>query len=734
MPIRLTRVGLRPPRRGGVRRGRPAVAGVLAAVLLLLQLLAPALGPRLGPALVPAAWAATPDLTLVGAARYTADPENRRVIVSIDLAATNNKADTVIRRYFFDGAYLAVHPGISSLRVSADDGEPSVSVSRRTSSYWMLQIDFGKRLYSGQTTKLRVSFVMKDEGGSPDRPVRVSSTLVAFPVWAYASASTPGSTVTVVIPPGYSVRVEQGSLNGPTPASDGRLVLRSGRLDNPLTFSAYVVADRPPEYGSVPLSTRIGGSPVEIELEPWSDDPAWADRVGGVFTKGLPALGDAIALPYPYRQPLVVREAPSRALGGYAGLFDATAGRVEVAYDASEYVALHEAAHTWFNSSLLADRWANEGFASFYAMGLATELGVTGLPTDTVEDAADGRVPLNAWGAVGSESDAVERYGYAASLELAEQIGDRAGAEGLQRTWQAAAADQSAYGETVGRAVPPVDEPVDWRRLLDLLETSTGVAYDDLWWEWVVRPAEAGLLEERAAAREDLGRTVAMAGDWTLPLPIVDAMDAWQFDTARDLMDQAREVIDDRARLEARSEAVGTTLPGTLEAAFEGDAGPATAAAEADALAAALVYLEQATVAEAAEGAADAPDLQVRVGLMGEEPEADLAAARRAFAAGDLESAADLAASAQLTWEAAASVGWQRILGALGVGLAIATVLALLVLAIRSRRQRRRALAAAGAGYATLAANPEARGGPRGDDAPGATSGTDAGGGSEDRA
>ncbi len=726
--------GLRPSVQPGraARRGR-WLAPPIAALLLLVQLLVPAVGPAPAQVLVPAASAASPDLALVGAARYTADPERSRVIVSIDLTATNNKADTVIRRYFFEGAYLAVHPDISSLRASAEDAEPSVTVSSRTSSYWMLEIDFGKRLYSGETTKLRVSFVMKDEGGSPDRAVRVGATLVAFPVWAYASDSTPGSTVTVVFPPGYSVRAEQGTLEGPTPASDGRLVLRSGRLSNPLSFSAYVVGDRPPEYGSISLSTTVDGDPVGIELQPWSDDPAWAERVGGIFAGGLPALAEAIDLPYPYREPLVVREAPSRALGGYAGLFDATAARVEVAYDASEYVALHEAAHTWFNSTLLADRWANEGFASFYALQLADDLDVSGLPTDTTEDAADGRQPLNAWGPVGTESDAVERYGYAASLDLAEQIGERAGDDGLRETWQAAAADASGYSEVVGRTVPPVDEPVDWRRFLDLLEASTGSAFDDLWRDWVVRSDESGLLDERAVAREDLARTVAVAGDWTLPLPIVDAMDAWQFDTAQDLMGQARSVITARAELAARADAAGTALPGSLEDAFESDAGPVAAAAVADALDEALVYLEGATVAEAADGAPDAPDLQIQVGLLGEGPAADLAAARSAFAAGDLEEAVTLAARARDTWERAASVGWRRILAALGVALAAVTLLVLLVLAIRGRRQRRRGIAAAGAGYATLAANPEARPVPQSDSTQSALPVADPGGG-EDRA
>ena len=59
--------------------------------------------------------------------------------------------------------------------------------------------------------------------------------------------------------------------------------------------------------------------------------------------------------------------AVSRAGDGYAGLFDPAENRIEVAYWADHQLVIHEAAHGWFNGALLADRWANEGFASLYA-------------------------------------------------------------------------------------------------------------------------------------------------------------------------------------------------------------------------------------------------------------------------------------------------------------------------------------------------------------------------------
>ena len=72
-------------------------------------------------------------------------------------------------------------------------------------------------------------------------------------------------------------------------------------------------------------------------------------------------------MPWPVDGPLVVEESLSRGTDGYAGLFDPAAPRIEVSYAASDAIILHELAHAWFNGGLVADRWAAEAFASYYA-------------------------------------------------------------------------------------------------------------------------------------------------------------------------------------------------------------------------------------------------------------------------------------------------------------------------------------------------------------------------------
>ena len=46
--------------------------------------------------------AATPDLTIVGDARYDVQPDQHRVRVTVDLTLTNHLTDTKTKRYYFD--------------------------------------------------------------------------------------------------------------------------------------------------------------------------------------------------------------------------------------------------------------------------------------------------------------------------------------------------------------------------------------------------------------------------------------------------------------------------------------------------------------------------------------------------------------------------------------------------------------------------------------------------------
>ena len=130
-----------------------------------------------------------------------------------------------------------------------------------------------------------------------------------------------------------------------------------------------------------------------------------------------------------------------RTTGGFAGLFDPADRRIEIAYTASDGVVLHELAHAWFNGRLVADRWAAEGFASYYAELAADELGDRAGRAGAARRTRRRRDPAQRLGPERQrERRPSETYAYAASLSSREAIAKRAGPDGLRAVWSMAEA------------------------------------------------------------------------------------------------------------------------------------------------------------------------------------------------------------------------------------------------------------------------------------------------------
>jgi hypothetical protein len=657
-------------------RRRGSIVLLVAAVL--------GLGLGIGPLSAGPALAASPELTLVTDARYVVDPDDGRVRVTVDIRATNHKRDTTTRRYYFDQAHLAVLPGTTAFAISAQGATPTVRVTERADDHTMLLIGFGTRVFSGRSLDLRLSFDLPDPGGPAARDVRIGQALAQFPVWAFGSDGTPGSRVEVVLPADYRVHFASGSIPGPT-TSEGTAVYRTGPLPTATGFFAFVLADREGAYVDRSVEIPVGDVEAEVEVRAWADDPAFGDRIVDLFEAGLPRLGAAIGLAYPRSEPLVVEESVSRSLGGYAGLFDPAAGGISIDYAAPPFVVLHEAAHVWFNGTLLADRWANEAFASHYAGRVAAELELPGHPDGLTPELEADRIPLNAWGQASDAEVAAEAYAYAASLELADRVAERAGDDGLAQVWAAAAGRWSAYQPVTGSGPRErVDGPPDWRGLLDLLEETTGRRFDDLWRSWVIRDSDRPILDQRALVRGRYEDVLAQAVDWELPAIVRQAMTAWRFDAAAGQLAQAERILDQRDRIVARSAALGLTPPDTLEELFEGSAGLRAAGLEADAE---LSTIDAYLAAVGSRLLAPGPIEQL--GLLGTEPDLDLAAARLAFADGQLAIAVAAADEARSAWGAADEVGARRFV-TIGLGLLIAAaVIVFLVAGVRGHRVRR---------------------------------------------
>ena len=671
------------------RRMRRAGGNVLVGLLVLL-VAGPLAGTALPIPLAPVASAATPDLTLVTAATYQVQPLQARVHVVLAVTVGSHKPDTQTSSYYFDHAILVVQAGAASPNITGLKGA-AVTIAGHDAKSTTLRIGFGRRLYGGTSASFTLTFELPDPKGAAGSLIHVGASLVTFPVWSFGTASTPGSSVTVDFPAGYVVTVEAGSFPITGTSPEGGTELATGALSAPLSFYAYVSGEQPPQYVETPAAVPTTDGPILLTMRAWSDDRTWTGRVQGVFAKALPLLRADFGFAWPHSDPVVIQESISRTSSGHAGQYDPSGQLIEVAYWAGDLAIIHEAAHGWLNARVLADRWAVEGFAAWYAGRTLTQLGgKTPAAALTTAQAAAG-FPLNAWPAAGAADAASETYGFTASAVLAATIAARAGDTALRQVWLKAADRVGAYQPPAVTGGPsPVPETVDgapdWRGLLDLLEEATGQSFTDLWQTWVVRPNEAQLLTARTASRASYQQTLAAASGWALPRSIRDALRSWQFTTANTLMAEARAVLTRRADLERLAAANGLTLPPTVRTLFE-TGSLAGAAAEADRERAAIL-----AIATAAASRTSQSDALSTIGMIGNQPEVDLAAARASLASGHLDVALSSSDRAYRAWSGAWAEGRRRLVFLLAV-LATLAVLgpAIWVRTGRPIRLRRRA-------------------------------------------
>jgi hypothetical protein len=628
----------------------------------------------------PSVSAAQTDLTFISSSTWSADPASGRVHVLASITATSRTTDADGRRYYYDRLQLTLPQGATGFSATSAGQPLAIAVLSAPPSGVVLAVSLGQRLYSGESGSLDLTFDLVDSGGSTDRDLRFGRNLVSFPVSAFGSPGAPGSSVTVVFPSSFTVQEEFGGLTRAASGS-GEIVFTSGAIEDSTALNAWFTAVKPvPATDFSVRSITIG--PLHVALRYWADDPGWADQVERVLRSGYPVLRDLIGLGDPVGTTLAVEEASTQELGGFSGDYDQTTGQVHISYFADPFVIVHEAAHMWFNSDLSSDRWVNEGFASYYAQQTIDKLGWIGHPpvlTDRLRKAA---VPFNDWTAVGQPNSATDGYLYGASLDVARQIAEVAGQDNLRTVWVAARSGQAAYQPTSG----PHDEFLghggsDWRRLLDLLEQTTGRSFVPIWRGWVVNSSQAALLSQRSATIDAYAEVQTAAGSWSLPPDVRRSLDNWEFDQATALIAQTRVIVNQREQIAAEAALEGIGPPPTLESAFE-TAGTITASSEATSELAVLNEL-----ASARQASIQGDGVARSVGLIGTDPEANLEAARAAFSNGDLAKALSLAAAARSSWEGASASGQIRVVGAICV---LAGVVMLLLLFVWTRGWRSR--------------------------------------------
>ena len=153
---------------------------------------------------------------VVAQTRYEAQPENRRVHVTIDAVATSYTPNPEDGLAYYPSATFAVQAGATNVAASSGGQPLGVALDASDPDFVGITVTFAEGVYFEESYPYRVTFDLPDPGGAPDRNLRISSTIVAFPIWAFGSVGEPGGSVTVTLPGGFRP-VVQGD--------------RAGRLD-----------------------------------------------------------------------------------------------------------------------------------------------------------------------------------------------------------------------------------------------------------------------------------------------------------------------------------------------------------------------------------------------------------------------------------------------------------------------------------------------------------------------
>jgi hypothetical protein len=644
-------------------RGRQALAGVT------LMLLASTL------ALPQASVAAGNEYRMETKATYLVQPAKRMIAVSVKVTFTNTTPDPAGKFSVFESVPLALQDGARSAAARDGKGELKVELARdQRNDVNIAAVSLRAPLRFNKSTTFTLTYSLPD-GGVPSLRIRPSA--IVFPAWSFGTKGD----VRIDLPSAYEVLAAGDHLTAST--SGDTTVLQSGTIATPASWLAQVTATQPSAYVTLSRSVTLKGGSADLQVRSWQDDPEWGDRTLELLAGALPRLEAAIGVPYPHVGPLVVTESAAVAPAGIGEPAGESDQELQVIFDEPAFTALHELAHVWIGSGLAADRWIREGLASYYAEKIAAELKVK-LPYDPATQLTRLKAdafPLAGWAL--DEPPERDRYGYAASWALIDEIAGSAGAEAISLVLQRTATGVDSYQPVTGGTT--LGEPghaaiaLDSRRFLDQLERVSPKPISPLFVARVLTAADVALLPKRTEAHTAFGRLVAAAGDWGTPAPIRQRLSDWDFDGALPMIAAATGWLKERDALVARVEATGLTAPQRLKDRYVESGGGAASKAELEAEGAvASAYV-------AALGRANRQrSLVERIGLAaGPEPSARLAAANALFASGDLAAAADATAEAQRALDGAGTAGWLRLASVI---VALAAIVGLLVaLTSRSR-------------------------------------------------
>lgn len=614
------------------------------------------------------------------------------VVVESTVTITNTTTDrvdgnTVYYSYYADFV-TPVPIGATGLSISSGGSELAVTFEPMGDDpdFQFANATLPSQLRSGQTTTIELSFQLPAGDLRGDGLFVSNPAFHGFPMW---SNSDPGTGSLELRAPMEASLSEFGDELKIVGIDDDQRVWQPTNFEDPQNWYTYVtVQDR---AARVQSSLSVAGQ--EILLRAFPGDSEWIDFATVTIDEGLPALETVIGIPVPEQQTLEVVESIDPYLLGFAGWYNLGDTSIEVGNELDDSVMLHELSHAWFNDDLFASRWIAEGLAEEFT---AQAQGVIGWEPNPLPDAPSMTdpvaQPLNGWEAPprldleDDESEIRDRWGYAASWYVMNDLVSLVGLETMQEVIQAAADDEISY---VDGEPETWTTTRGWEQFLDLVvERSddpavTGPAVTAVFNEFVLEANDVDQLEERAAARGEYADFAAAELGWDIPATVRRPMSDWRFDDAMAAIEAAEVVQARQIEVAAAAEAAGLSLSDTPELLYE--------TSENDLAGASIILDRQesgiAAVMQLREHAGSEKSFTARWGIGDTDLDSFVTDAETALAEDRFD---DLEAAQAEFDEAVAdaeSRGRKRLL-VLG-GLVIAAVLLILVLLALRRRHRK---------------------------------------------
>ncbi len=300
----------------------------------------------------------------------------------------------------------------------------------------------------------------------------------------------------------------------------------------------------------------IGPADREIELQAWAQLGSWLPIAKSTAPPVLRDLHAFLGYDIPGEGPVIVRMAPTRELGGYAGSHS-TPGVVQL--DEFPTDPTHQLAHAWFGTDNFQNVWLREGMAEWTATAMRGEACAPATENPLELELADAT-----WLVVQPQSpdDIEERI--AAQEAAACGIVSAVAARMPQNRWRDVIGSM-LLGETkyIGSAGPEIGSStgVDWREWLDavdergLVPAAANPAYaanlDDLDFAQdlldsfgIAEVLPGGLTELplRSEARADYHAFLNEIAPLGAPWAVRQDMDDWEFRTAMARIAKSREV------------------------------------------------------------------------------------------------------------------------------------------------------------------------------------------------